>query len=117
MSLLSDTFEELKIIEIETKDDDYGGSTTVIKETNSFMGAIVFNNSVQSLIAMKMGVGSVYTLTTSRDITLMYHAVIKRVRDEKVFRVTSDGDDKFTPSMSNLDMKQVTLEEWEIPNE
>lgn len=117
MSLLSNAFEELKIIEIETKDDGYGGSTTAIKETNLFMGAIVFNNSVQSLIAMKMGVGSVYTLTTSRDITLMYHAVIKRVRDGKVFRVTSDGDDKFTPSMSNLDMKQVTLEEWKIPNE
>lgn len=117
MSLLTDSFEELKVIAIETEDDGYGGSNTTVKDAMSFQGAITFNNSVQSYIAMKMGVSSLYTLTTSRDITLMYHAVIKRVRDGKVFRVASDGDDKYTPKMANLDMKQVSLEEWEIPNE
>ena len=44
-------------------------------------------------------------------MTLEYHDVFRRVRDGKIFRVTSDGDDKFTPASTSLDMRQVTAEE------
>ena len=43
---------------------------------------------------------------------LEYHDVLRRVRDGKVFRVTSDGDDKYTPESATLNMRQVTAEEY-----
>ena len=50
-------------------------------------------------------------------MNLEYHDVIKRLRDNKFFRITSDGEDKFTPSSASLDMRQVSAEEWSLPNE
>ena len=43
-----------------------------------------------------------------------YHDIFKRIRDGKVFRVTSDGDDVFTPQSATLDMRQCTCEEFKI---
>jgi hypothetical protein len=48
---------------------------------------------------------------------LQFHDIFIRKEDNKVFRVTSDGDDKKTPSIASLDMRQVSAEEWRIPNE
>ena len=48
-------------------------------------------------------------------INLQYHDVVKRDRDGKIFRVTSDGDDNYTPASSSLDIRQVEAEEWTIP--
>jgi hypothetical protein len=47
---------------------------------------------------------------------LEYHEVFRRLDDGKVFRVTSDGDDKFTPASAGLNMRQVTAEEFEVRN-
>ena len=49
-------------------------------------------------------------------MTLEYHDVFRRSSDNKIFRVTSDGDDRKTPTSAKLDMRQVTAEEWELPN-
>jgi hypothetical protein len=38
--------------------------------------------------------------------------VFRRESDGKIFRVTSDGDDKKTPPSAGLDMRQVTAEEF-----
>jgi hypothetical protein len=48
-------------------------------------------------------------------MVLQYHDVFRRLSDGKIFRVTSDGDDKFTPDTATLNMRQVTAEEWEPP--
>ena len=55
-----------------------------------------------------------YTVTTTRALTLEYHDVFKRLKDGKIFRVTSDGDDKYTPKSATLDMRQVSAEEYVI---
>ena len=49
-------------------------------------------------------------------MNLQYHDVFRRNRDLKIFRVTSDGDDKHTPASATLNMRQVTAEEWSLPN-
>jgi hypothetical protein len=54
-------------------------------------------------------------LTTRKDINLQYHDVLRRVRDGKVFRVTSDGDDLYTPASASLDMRNVSAEEFVLP--
>lgn len=110
MSLLSDAMETCVIMDKRTEADGYGGYRTVWTEGAPFEAAIVFDTSIEARRAEKQGVTSLYTVTTSRALTLEYHDVFKRLRDGKVFRVTSDGDDKFTPASATLDMRQVTAE-------
>ena len=86
------------------------------QEGAEFYAAIVFDTSMEARVADKQGVTSLYTITTRKNLTLEYHDVFRRLRDGKIFRVTSDGDDKHTPASANLDMRQVTAEEWSLPN-
>ena len=77
-----------------------------------FKAAITFDTSIEGRIAEKQGVTSRYTVTTNKGAKLEYHDVIKRLNDGKVFRITSDGDDKQTPKSASFQFLQVTAEEW-----
>jgi hypothetical protein len=67
---------------------------------------------MQARIAEAQGVKSLYTITTTKNVNLQFHDVFKRVSDNKIFRVTSDGDDNKTPASASLNMRQVTAEEF-----
>lgn len=116
MSLLSDAFEKCKMLIKTVVSDGYGGYTTTWTEGVSFDAAIVYDTSIQARQAEAAGVSSLYTVTTGRALTLEYHDVFRRERDGKIFRVTSDGDDKYTPNSASIDMRQVTAEEWKLPS-
>lgn len=116
MSLLSDAMETCIMLNKQTEADGYGGYITTWAEGAEFKSAIVFDTSLEARVAESAGVSSLYTVTTGREMTLEYHDVFKRVRDGKIFRVTSDGDDRFTPKSATLNMRQCTAEEWSLPN-
>ncbi len=111
MSLLSDAMESCVILNKQTTTDDYGGFVNTWVDGASFDAAITFDTSIEARAAQAQGVHSLYTVTTPRNVVLQYHDVFRRTRDSKLFRVTSDGDDKFTPASTDLDMRQVTAEE------
>lgn len=113
MSLLSDAMEKCVMMHKTSRDDPYGGDAIISwKDGATFNAAIVFNASMQARIAQAQNVSSLYTVTTARSKTLEYHEVFRRLRDGKIFRVTSDGDDVYTPRAAGLDMRQVTAEEY-----
>lgn len=112
MSLLTEAMENCIMMDKTTVDDGYGGYDVVYVEGAAFDAAIVFNSSIEARRAEAEGVTSLYTVTTPRAIKLEYHDIFKRVRDGKIFRVKSDGDDVFTPKSATLDMRQVTAEEF-----
>lgn len=114
MSLLSDQMEECIMIDKRTTPDGRGGYNTTWIEGASFKAAIVLNTSIEARAAEKAGVTALYTITTLKSMNLQYHDVIKRLSDNKIFRITSDGDDKKTPKGAALNMRQVSAEEWEI---
>ena len=114
MSLLDEAMETCVFMNKQVVGDGYGGYRTTWAEGAEFKTAIVFDTSIQARTAEVQGVSSLYTVTTPRGLTLEYHDVFKRVSDGKVFRVTSDGDDKYTPESAGLDMRQVTAEEWKL---
>lgn len=116
MSLLDEAMTDCVIMNKQTNEDGYGGYITTWIEGATFKSAIVFDTSIEARIADAQGVMSRYTVTIPRALMLEYHDVFKRKSDGKIFRVTSDGDDKFTPKSATLDMRQVTAEEWELPN-
>lgn len=117
MSLLSDAMENCIMLDKRTVADGYGGYVTEYIEGAPFKAAIVLDNSMQARTAEKAGVTALYTVTTSKALNLQYHDVFKRDGDNKIFRVTSDGDDKRTPISATLDMRQVSAEEWSLPND
>lgn len=115
MSLLADAFETCTMLHKTTQDDGYGGEVAAWVDGATFQAAITFDSSMQARVAQSQGVKSLYTVTTKKNKVLEYHEIFRRESDGKIFRVTSDGDDKATPESATLNMRQVTAEEWEVP--
>lgn len=114
MSLLSDAMDTCTMLNKQTVGDGYGGYRTVWADGAEFKAAIVFDTSIEARVAEAQGVHSLYTVTTERGLTLEYNDVFRRNKDGKIFKVTSDGDDKYTPPSATLDMRQVTAKEWTL---
>ena len=114
MSLLLEAMENCTIIDKQTIADGMGGVITTWTDGATFDAAIVFESSMQARTAEAQGVKSLYTVTTVKSVILQYHDIFRRERDKKIFRVTSDGDDKFTPASAMLNMRQVTAEEYTL---
>ena len=116
-SLLDDQMKECILLNKVTRPDGYGGTEDTWTDSDvEFPAAIVFDTSITARIAEKQGVTSLYIVTIKRQMTLNFHDVFKRKEDGKIFRVTSDGDDSYTPISATLDMRQVTAEEWRPTN-
>lgn len=114
MSLLSDAMTECVMLDKRTRADGYGGYITEWVDGAPFSAAIVLDTSMQARIGEKQGVTALYTVTTGKALNLQYHDVFRRLEDGKVFRVTSDGDDKKTPPSAALNMRQVSAEEFSL---
>ena len=112
MSLLSDAMTDVALLDKVRTSDGEGGFIENWIDSVIFQAAITFDTSMESRIAEKQGVSSRYTVTTSKNAKLEYHDVIRRLSDGKVFRITSDGDDKQTPKSATFQFLQVTAEEW-----
>ena len=112
MSLLTEAYEDVVLLDKHRSPDGEGGFITEWIEGIVFQAAITFDSSMESRIAEKQGVTSRYTVTTGKNAQLEYHDVIRRLRDGKVFRITSDGDDVATPKRASFQFLQVTAEEW-----
>lgn len=116
MSLLDNAMEKFVIVDKTTQADGYGGTIIAWKDGAPIDAACVLNTTGEQNIAAALGATSNYIVTTRKNVTLMYHDVIKRKSDGKIFRVTSDGTDQKTPSGASLNMRNVTAEEWRLPD-
>lgn len=112
MSLLQQAMTDVVAMEKTRVSDGEGGFIVDWVDGAVFKAAIIFDTSMQSRIGEKQGVSSRYTVTTSKNAKLEYHDVIRRLNDGKIFRITSDGDDKQTPDSASFQFLQVTAEEW-----
>lgn len=112
MSLLQQAMTDVVAMEKTRVSDGEGGFIVDWVDGAVFKAAITFDTSMQSRIGEKQGVSSRYTITTSKNAKLEYHDIIRRLNDGKIFRITSDGDDKQTPDSASFQFLQVTAEEW-----
>ena len=117
MSLVEKAMEKSHIMDKTTTQDGYGGVKTVYTLGAEIMVAYSFNSSTEARIAAQQGVNNRFTLLTKKSVLLRFPDIIKRDRDGKYFRVTSDGDDNRTPENGGLDLRAVEAEETEINNE
>lgn len=114
MSLLSEAFTDFIIINKSIIDDGYGGVKTSWTDGASIKGAMTQDSDLESKVAEVMTSKSLYTLTVTKDLELDYHTVLRRKSDNKIFRLTSNSDDKKTPQSAGLNMRQYSAEEWEL---
>lgn len=113
MSMIEETMTDVIMMEKHRTPDGEGGYIMTWTEGVHIRASITFDTSMQARIGDKQGVTSLYTITTAKTAPLEYHDVLKRISDGKVFRVTSDGDDKQTPVRAAFGQYlQVTAEEW-----
>lgn len=96
--------------------DGVGGQKKVWTEGATFTANVSKVTTSPMEVAEAQGAKATYRVTTPKTLVLDFHDVIKRKKDGKTFRITSDGDDMATPDSSTLDMRIVNAEEWEIPN-
>lgn len=115
MSLIDEFKTPCVMLEKKRVPDGEGGFITSWAEGAEFKAAVVFDSSLEARAAEQQGVSSLYTVTTAKNAKLEYHDVFKRLSDGKIFRVTSDGDDKQTPERATFQFAQVTAEEWSLP--
>jgi hypothetical protein len=101
------------MIPIRTQDGS-GGYTTAWTEGEPLKAAITRDASTEARKAEAAGTVEQYTVTVSRSVHLAYHAVIKRLTDGKVFRITSDNSEQKTPICTALDIAQSTAEAWRL---
>lgn len=114
MTLYERMMEPFAFMEKVRVPDGEGGYTTTWTVGAEFSAHAAFDTSIEARTGAAAGVSSLYTVTAPKAVALEYHDVIKRISDGKIFRVTSDGDDVVTPSMSTMSFLQVTAEEWEL---
>lgn len=116
MSLLDSAMTPCVLLDKMTRPDGQGGITRTWTEGAGIKAAIVFDSSIQARTAAKQGVTSLYTVTVPKNVVLDYHDVLRRKSDGKVFRITSNSDDKKTPDTASpaLQVRQYTAEEWVI---
>ena len=117
MSLLSAAMETCQMLDKTTISDGRGGIVSTWTLGAEFQAAVMFDTSMESRTAEAAGVTALYTVTTTKAVNLQYHDVFMRASDQKIFRVTSDGDDKKTPKGAKLNMRQVSAEAWTLPSE
>ena len=114
MSLLSEAMTDCVFLNKSKVSDGEGGFVVEWTEGANFKAAIVFDSSMEARVAEKSGVTSLYTVSVPKDTPMKYHDVFKRLSDGKVFRATSDGDDKKTPQTASFQIFQFTAEEFEL---
>lgn len=117
MSLLNEAMEDFVMIDVRTVSDGQGGFMTQYTDGATVKCGMTLDSSIQAKIAMKQGVTSVYTLITDKAVILPFHQVLRRLKDGKTFRITSDGTDSATPMSANLNMRKYSAEEWVLDNE
>ena len=110
-----DGYGEYVIYDRRTESDGEGGIITTWVEGAHFFAAVLLDNSIEMRTAQAQGVQGNYTVTTAKNIRLPWHTIFKR-SDGQYFRITSK-DENAAPSVSTIQTRIMTAEEWEIPTD
>lgn len=115
IGLMGDYTEDCVLLEKSRVPDGEGGWTVKWVDGMVFQAAITHDTTLNARIAESEGMTATYTVTTDKNMPLDFHDVFRRLSDNQVFRVKSDGTDKVTPKSSTFQVSQVTAEEWALP--
>ena len=107
---MEDFFEPMCVMNWVSKPNGLGSFVWEWEDGFSFDGGIVLNTTTEMQIAQQSGSKGIYTLTTTLEMPFENGDIVKRMRDEALFKITSDPNDKKTPAISDIKGMQVTME-------
>lgn len=114
MSLLeeySDSYTQ--VIRVDSE-DEYGSYITEYTDGVTFEASLAFTNEVSISTSEALGIRTNFQLMVPKDIVLSFHDLVRRNSDGKIFRVTSEGSNVYTPESSDLNLRYVDLEDWSL---
>ena len=107
--------DECQFLNHVRTDDAFGGYSETWTPGAKFLAAIGKNSSPEQLVAEQQGVSESFTVAVAQSITLDYHDVFQRLKDNAIFRVTSRTQDSTAHPASTVKIAVVTAERWELP--
>ena len=116
MSLLDSMMDQCMMLDKVSVSDGMGGFTWTWTEGATYSATIVKNGDAETRVAEVNGAAEQFTVIVNRGITLEYHDVFKRLRDNSVFRVTGRTMDNEAPDASTVQIAKVQAERWSIPS-
>lgn len=117
MNLLQQAMEEFTFIDKSHVSDGEGGHITTWTAGADFIAAIRLDSSIQAKRAQAEGVRDLYTIITDKTVTLVSNDFIQRKETGEYFRITANSQDNKTPTSASLNMRAVSAERTELPNE
>lgn len=112
--MLSDFFEDFVIQNKVSQPDGMGGVTWSYTDGVPFKAGISLNNSSEAQIAYKNGLRAIYTIVCRKVMNLKQDDVVKRTKDGRLYRITSNANDMETPAVAVEQYHQVTAEVIEV---
>ena len=114
MRVLNENMETVTLMMRDCESDGRGGLRIKgWRDGISFLAAIVPAVSSDAVCADKERAVNRYTVIAQWGALLRYHDVIRRERDGKIFRITSDAIET-TPKAAFLALEKASAEEWSL---
>lgn len=107
---LEDFYEDFWLMDYESVSDGMGGLMKEYTDKEPFSGAITTVSSQEADIAYSAGTKTIYRITIPESFTLSQGDVVRRVRDNRKYRITSNSGDRRTPDVAQVRYAYVTAE-------
>lgn len=114
MSLIDEMMTPCAYMQKVKESDGEGGLITTWEQGATFDACVVIENSTLGMIAEALKENKTYRITFNQNVTLEKGDVIKRLNDGATFKITSESVDISSPSVSSLNIAQVTAERWDL---
>lgn len=111
---LDDYKEDFAFMEKVRVSDGLGGFTDQWKQGAIFRAGISTTQSTEMRLAEAQGVTSKYDIYVSLDIPLNFDDVIKRIKDNTYYRITSKIEDMVTPKKAMLQYRILTASSYKM---
>lgn len=99
------------------RDEEGNVVVTWIETDVQFNASVRLDSSIQAKRAQAEGVKDLYTIYTRKDTVLGAFDVVKRIETGEYYRITTNGRDNKTPASAGLNMRAVSAERWELPDD
>ena len=107
---LEDFFEDFIIQSVQYITTGFGTFEPTYTDGAPFRAGISTNSTSEAQIAERSGMRTIYTIVHLPAIALHKDDRVRRVKDGRMYRITSDSADMSTPPGASVQYSQVTAE-------
>lgn len=107
---LEDFFEPFFTQDYEAVSNGMGGLMKKYTDKERILAGCSTESSTQAVIAYSAGTKTIYHITVPVGRVLRHGDVLRRVRDNRLYLVTSDSSDRAMPDVAQVQFSYVTAE-------